>query len=258
MPLLTPEAAPCIPGRRVAALACLLLACAPPETAAHSSKVAMIEPAPGKQGNPQVTYGPQAGIVLAGEALCIQTPSDPSLPINHCFPVDKAGHADLPWLGRYAVGGRQPRQIEADLALELSERLRGVPVRVSPALRLGYLGAWARPGEHILPMDATLWDALLAAGGPSEGTAAIQVLRGSELLFQVNMAGTFAREAVLSNVGIRSGDLFLLHPGAVAPQRSTWDIIKESLAVSAQVCAVMGSLLSTWLTWDYLKKNGAI
>jgi hypothetical protein len=190
--------------------------------------------------------------------MCIQTPSDPSLPINRCFPVDQAGAVDLPWLGRYAVGGKLPRVIESSLSLELSEHLKGVPVRVRTAVRLGYLGAWARPGEHFLPTDATLWEALLAAGGPSAGMATVQVLRGSELMFQVNLAGSFPKETQLGNVGIRSGDLFLLHPGAIAPQRSTWEVIKEGLTVSAQVCAVMGSLLSTWLTWDYLKKNGAI
>lgn len=236
----------------------LLLACLCGTAAAQSNSVAMIESPAEKVGNPGVTQAGQPGAVQSGEALCIQTPSDPSLPINRCFPVDQAGRADLPWLGRYAVGGRQPRQIESDLALELSERLKGVPVQVRPAVRLGFLGAWARPGEHILPSEATLWDALLAAGGPAAGPATIQVLRGSEQMFQVNMTGSFPKQTQLAGVGIRSGDLFLLHPGAVPPQRSYWEILKEGLSVSFQVCAVVGSLLSTWVTIDYLKKTGAL
>lgn len=239
--------------------ACLALAsAAAAQPAPAGSKLAMIGPSLPPPSNSVATPSPAGGGLLAGEALCIATASDPALPINRCFAVDLAGYADLPWLGRVSVEGRQPAHLEAELFQKLTDRLKGQPLRVKPALRLGFIGTWARPGEHYVPADASLWDALLVAGGPGTGTAPVQILRGGQLLMQVSLAGAYPREALLKGVGIRSGDLFLLAPAQAPSSKTSWDILKEGLAVSAQLCAVMGSLLSAWLTWDYLKKNGAI
>lgn len=247
-------------GATLALAACLSLAPAtvPAQPAAPGPKLAMIGPSQPPASNPPVTHAPAGSRITAGEAMCIGTPSDPALPINRCFAVDMAGYADLPWLGRFAVEGKQPTHLEAELFQKLTDRLKGQPLRVRPALRLGFIGTWARPGEHYVPADASLWDALLVAGGPGASAAPVQILRGGELLMQVSLAGAYPRQALLKGVGIRSGDLFLLTPVQVPPAKSSWDILKEGLAVSAQLCAVMGSLLSAWLTWDYLKKNGAI
>lgn len=222
--------------------------------------LALVAPDPGKPipGSTLVTRDSSPDALVSGEALCLRTPADPSLPVNGCFAIDLAGNADLPWVGRVAVDGRNPLQVEAGLMADMGERLRGSPLKVKRAFRLGFVGSWARPGEHYLAQDATLWDALLAAGGPAGTYGTVQIMRGGDLMLQVSLMGAYPKEARLRGVGIRSGDLFLLMPIQGPPVKSSWEIIKESLAVSAQLAAVMGSLLSAWLTWDILKKGGAI
>lgn len=223
--------------------------------------MAMLAPSPeygSPPSNAEVTVDSAPGGLVAGEAMCVRTPSDPSLPVNGCYPIDQAGNVDLPWVGRIKVDGRTPTQMEGALVPQMSDRLRGAPLRVKPALRLGFVGVWARPGEHYLAQDATLWDALMVAGGPAGSNGTVQIMRSGELMLQVSLLGAYPKQALLKGVGIRSGDLFLLMPAPGPPSKTSWEIIKESLAISAQLAAVMGSLLSAWLTWDILKKGGAI
>lgn len=238
-------------------LAFLLASGAPAEPAREMAMVAPRPDAAAPQGNSGVTLDPPPGSLMAGEALCLRTPSEPSLPVNGCYAIDLAGHADLPWVGRIHLEGRNPAQAEGLLAVRMGERLRGTPLRVQPAYKLGFVGAWSRPGEHYLAHDATLWDAMLAAGGPAGTNGTVQIMRGGELMLQVSLMGAYPKQAILKGVGIRSGDLFLLMPAAAPPGKSPWDIFKETLSVSAQLAAVMGSLLSAWLTYDVLKKGGA-
>lgn len=215
------------------------------------------KPAPGSaQGMRDIAAIPPPARLASGEALRIQVPADSAAPLNGFFAIDLSGFADLPIVGRMQVGGRTPGEVETALSKSLGARLRGAAPRVSGAMRLGFVGTWARPGDQFLPADASLWDALLAAGGPAPGSQGVaQIMRGNDLLVQVSVLGDYAKQTTLRGVGIRSGDIFMLSPAFPPPQRSTWDVFKEGLSVTTQIMAVMGSLLSLWLTYDILQER---
>jgi hypothetical protein len=195
----------------------------------------------------------------AGEAMRLQVIPDTASPLNGGYPIDRAGFADLPWLGRFQVEGMTPSELEEALSDRLRDQLKGAAVHAFPAMRIGFLGNWARPGEHYVSMDASIWEAVLTTGGPlGGGLGVVQVMRGNDLMMQVNLNNDFAKQATLGGAGIRSGDVFLM-PMAIAPAaKSTWDSFKEGLTVSTQVLAVLGSLLSTYLTYVVLSDRGKL
>jgi hypothetical protein len=241
------------------ALTQLLLRVLPPILLPLSASVAKPAPVPAAQGIREVTPLLQPLRLASGEALRIQVPADSAAPLNGFYAIDLAGFADLPIVGRLQVGGRTPGEVETALSKSLGSRLRGTAPRVSGAVRLGFVGTWARPGDQFLPADASLWDALLAAGGPAPGSQGVaQIMRGSELLLQVNVLGDYTKQTTLRGVGIRSGDIFMLSPAFPPPQRTSWDVFKEGLSVTTQIMAVMGSLLSLWLTYDILRERNKL
>ena len=197
--------------------------------------------------------------MIAGEAMRILIVPDSASPLNRGFPIDGAGFADLPWIGRFQVQGLTPSEVESALVKRLKEKLKGASLRAFPAFRIGFLGSWARPGEHYLAPDASIWEAVLATGGPATGgLGVVQIMRGNDLMLQVNLNSPFAKEATLAGTGIRSGDLFVMPMSVPAPVKSAWDSFKEGLTVSTQVLAIMGSLLSTYLTYVVLTDRGKL
>lgn len=243
----------------MSALTRLLLRVLPSLLLLVSASVAKPARAPSVQGIREVTPFQQPLRLASGEALRIQVPADSAAPLNGFYAIDLAGFADLPIVGRMQVGGRTPGEVETALSKSLGSRLRGTAPRVSGAVRLGFVGTWARPGDQFLPADASLWDALLSAGGPAPGSQGVaQIMRGSELLLQVSVLGDYTKQTTLRGVGIRSGDIFMLSPAFPPPQRTSWDVFKEGLSVTTQIMAVMGSLLSLWLTYDILRERNKL
>jgi hypothetical protein len=209
---------------------------------------------------PQVKFQPIPPLrMTAGEAMRIQIVPDTASPLNRGYPIDQAGFADLPWLGRFQVQGMTPAEVESALSKRLKDKLKGSSLRAAPAMRLGFLGSWARPGEHYLSPDASIWEAVVTTGGPMVGgLGVVQIMRGSDLMMQVNLNNPFAKEATLGGTGIRSGDIFMMPMAVPVPVKSKWESFKEGLTVSTQILAVMGSLLSTYLTYVVLSERGKL
>ena len=209
---------------------------------------------------PQVTFQSIPPYrMMAGEAMRLLIAPDSASPLNGGFPIDQGGFAHLPWVGRFQVSGMTPAEVEAALLKRLKEKLKGASLRAFPAFRIGFLGSWARPGEHYLAPDASIWDAVISTGGPATGgLGVVQIMRGSDLMLQVNLNSPFAKEATLAGTGIRSGDLFVMPMVVPVPVKSAWDSFKEGLMVSTQVLAIMGSLLSTYLTYVVLSDRGKL
>ena len=123
----------------------------------------------------------------------------------------------------------------------------------SSALRIAFLGSWVRTGEVLLLPQATLWDAIMSIGGPIGGQLGVmQVIRGNETVLQVNLSQEIPRNTTLSGLGLRTGDVFILAPNYPPPTRNTWDMFREGLTVSLQVFALLGAVLSTYLTYTIL------
>ena len=120
-------------------------------------------------------------------------------------------------------------------------------------LRIAFLGSWVRTGEVLLLPQATLWDAIMSIGGPIGGQLGVmQVIRGNETVLQVNLSQEIPRNTTLSGLGLRTGDVFILAPNYPPPTRNTWDMFREGLTVSLQVFALLGAVLSTYLTYTIL------
>lgn len=100
------------------------------------------------------------------------------------FPVAQDGFLEFPLVGRLAVAGRLPREVQADLTKRLADGyLKAPQVSVSVAefrsRRVFVTGEVARPGPIALTGSLSLLEALAAAGSvaPTAGTEVVLVRR---------------------------------------------------------------------------------
>jgi hypothetical protein len=132
-----------------------------------------------------------------------------------------------------------------------------------PLIRVSLLGSWAKPREADLREDATLWDASLAAGGPTQWPPSmVQVMRKDTLLMQINLAHALARQTTLGSLRLQDGDV-LFHgfpppppPPPTPASKSAY--VKEGLNITIQILAIMSSLLFTYSTYTVLHDQGKL
>src|SRR2546426_2083743 len=73
----------------------------------------------------------------------------------------------LPAIGAVSLAGVLHAELEAHLTRHLSQFIREPVVHARPLIRIGIVGAVAKPGFYGVPADAVLSDALMVAGGPT-------------------------------------------------------------------------------------------
>jgi hypothetical protein len=123
-------------------------------------------------------------------------------------------------------------------------------------LRVAFLGNWINPGEMPLPSTTTLWEAALGAGGPAGTPGMVQILRNGALILQVNLAHEASRQSTLEGLGVRDGDV--VYQGFPPGPPNRWEQVRGGLNLTVQVLAIVGSALSTYLTYTVLQDQGKI
>ncbi|QTL05149.1 SLBB domain-containing protein [Aquabacter sp. L1I39] len=122
----------------------------------------------------------------AGDILAIALPGEPAL--NTDLPIDRRGRVTLPEVGQVEVAGRTVTEAGTLIRNALSKAYRDVG-RLAVTLKerrlyitvLGYVG---KPGEVDLPANATVQEAITAAGGLLQGAQLdkLQVRRGNRVI----------------------------------------------------------------------------
>jgi protein involved in polysaccharide export with SLBB domain len=191
---------------------------------------------------------PRSERLVAGNALTIDIPLDTAGIIRGGYPIDSAGFADLPIVGRVEVGGRTQDDVEAYLSERLSNYLKDTHLKVSPAWRITLLGHFTRQGQYYVPPNTTVWEAVRMAGGiAGERTLGkITVWRGGHEV-GIPFLDMYSQGRTLANGGFQSGDIVVVP----VPRDNTgaWYWIKETIGVTAQLTGIVTGVLTLYITY---------
>ena len=117
------------------------------------------------------------------------------------FPVNEAGMAVLPRIGRTQVTEELPAALEARLIREYARYLQHSSIEVSLLRRIQVLGAVRTPGLHPVDATMTLSDVLALAGGATtQGDPdRVEVMRnGQRLSTRLSVHTPIASSAIQS------------------------------------------------------------
>jgi protein involved in polysaccharide export with SLBB domain len=151
------------------------------------------------QGLAQVTPNGESLRLSPGDVILVSVPGQPEF--SGALTLDPAGKAPVPQIGDVALAGLTPAEAE----LVLRQRLRlydpsietvGVVLMSSLAtgMKVFLIGQVANPGEFTFNKIPTMWEILIAAGGPVENANLRQVrlireVEGSTQVSQYDFSG---------------------------------------------------------------------
>lgn len=192
-----------------------------PELRSRARQQAALVRARLRDGDFQV--GDRIRLAVAGESSLTDT-----------FTVQTGRLIDLPNIGHVSVSGLLRSELRDSLQARLGAFLRNPDVRAQPLIRLSVLGSVAQQGFYTVPVDITIDDLLMAAGGPA-GTANLERLRlqrgGEELWSSDELTESIARGRTLDELNVQAGDQLLV------PQRTQrdWRSIMQVVAIATTV-----------------------
>jgi protein involved in polysaccharide export with SLBB domain len=121
-------------------------------------------------------------------------------------------------IGEISLEGVLLSELDAHLATALGKYLRDPVVRATALIRLGIAGEVQAPGFYVLPRDALVTEALMAAGGPTRQAKVdgVRVERGRDRLWDAKaVRAAIADGRTLAQFDLRPGDRL------VVPREST-------------------------------------
>lgn len=162
------------PGRRLLiALVSVALACA------FSGRTALAQQGTAGGANPEKGYK-----IGAGDLIRIEVVGRPDLTGNQTVGTD--GTINLPGVGPVKAADRTTAELALDLSRRISLSQREIPQVIvtlveSRSRKVFVLGSVLIPGSYPLAEDASIWDAIAEAGGPTEDAnlSAVEVIPGS-------------------------------------------------------------------------------
>lgn len=197
---------------------------------------------------------PRSERFAAGAALTIDVPLDSAGIIRGGYPIDSAGFADLPVVGRIQVDGRTQEEVETYLAERLANYLKDTHLRVEPAWRITLLGHFTRQGQYYVPPNTTVWETARLAGGiAGERTLdKITVWRGGHEV-GIPFLDMYSQGRTLANAGFKSGDIVVVP----VPRDNTgaWYWIKETIGVTAQLTGIITGVITLYITYLVLQNQ---
>lgn len=151
------------------------------------------------------------GDLQIGDGVLLAVEGEPLL--SDTFVVSAARELTLPMVGQVPVRGVLYVEMEPYLTTAIGRQLRDPVVRARGFVRLLVTGGVARPGVYLVPADALLSDAVMAAGGLTADSrmsdmtaqrAGVPVIAGQQ------MKAALAEGRTLAQVNLRSGDELVL------------------------------------------------
>lgn len=132
-------------------------------------------------------------------------------------------------------------QLQSCLSQQLQQYVRNGVVRAIPLVSVGVLGAVVHPGYYRVPLQISLGDLLMVAGGPSPQAdmMRVQVRRGrATLLDDRTLRDAMVRRVPLDELGIDAGDEVLV---GTPPQRN-WLLITQIAGVATGLLLTLHTL----------------
>ena len=148
---------------------------------------------------------------------------EPSLNRSYISAVERDGTIFIPQAGSIPVAGATFAQVTQIIRAKLSNLLKRFDLHVSMArlrtMKVYVVGEVVRPGAYELTSLATASHALYAACGPTKSGSLrrIQVVRGNQVLSNLDFYDFFLKGDRSQDVHLQSGDTVVVTPiGAVA------------------------------------------
>ena len=132
--------------------------------------------------------------------------------------VSPEGQIFVPRVGAIDVAGSRYGDVQALIARQVSRQYRNFRVAVSVGRLHGITvyvtGFAAQPGSYTVSSLSTLVNAVLAAGGPSEGGSfrSIQVRRGGQLISDFDLYDLLLKGDKSADVLLQNGDVIYIAP----------------------------------------------
>jgi polysaccharide export outer membrane protein len=174
-----------------------------------------------------------------GDRIVLVVPGESAL--TDTFTVASGRTVQLPKLPPLALDSILRSELHAHLAPSIGRFLKDTLFQATPLIRFGVLGEVARPGYYSLSADASISDALMAAGGPTSDAdlPSTIVRRGS----RVAMSKRAVRDAMvagstLDQIGLGAGDELVV---AVRRERG-WAFVAQIAALATGVLIGLRSL----------------
>lgn len=136
--------------------------------------------------------------------------------------IDRDGRIFVPKVGAITVGGTRFGDVHDLIARQISRQYRNFDLDVSVARLKGltvYVTGFAqRPGAYSVNSLSTLVNAVLAAGGPSEGGSfrSIQLRRNGQLVSDFDLYDLLLRGDKSGDAALQNGDV--IHIAPAGPQ----------------------------------------
>jgi protein involved in polysaccharide export with SLBB domain len=134
-------------------------------------------------------------------------------------------------------------ELHAHLAQNVGRFLKDTLFQATPLIRFGVLGEVARPGYYHLSTDASISDALMAAGGPTSHADLPRsiVRRGSrDVMSKRAVRDAMAAGLTLDQVGLAAGDELVV--AETRGRRDSWTVAAQIAAVATGVLIGLNSL----------------
>lgn len=177
------------------------------------------------------------GDFQVGDRIILQVLNDAAL--SDTFSVAAGRVLPLTNLGMVPLTGVLRSELTAHLQRELGKYFKEPQVTATPLVRVGVLGAVARPGYYALSPDIVVTDAVMQAGGPSTNAdfARSIVRRGAQELFTSADFRVIAREGhTLDDMNLLAGDEIVV---GTRKQVSWMSVIQAATAVMTVVGLVV-------------------
>jgi protein involved in polysaccharide export with SLBB domain len=142
-----------------------------------------------------------------GDRILVHVDSEPQL--SDTFTVVFGPAVTLPIIGQLSLSGVTHQSLEPYLTREIGRYIRSPIVHAHPLVRIGVFGEVVRASYYLVNADATLSDAIMAAGGVT-GTAQIAsafITRNDSTVWPADsVRGALATGVSMDRFGVRSGD----------------------------------------------------
>lgn len=151
----------------------------------------------------------QEGDFHQGDLVLLQVQNEPAL--NDTLTVGANKEVMLPAaaVGTLSLDGVLMSELEETMTRYISQFIKDPVVRARPLLRLSIQGQVGQPGFHPIPADAPLAEALMVAGGTTEG-ADLDDSRierdGKAILEGRDLQRAIASGSTLSDLYLHGGD----------------------------------------------------
>ena len=175
-----------------------------------------------------------------GDRIVLVVPGDSAL--TDTFTVAAGRTLQFSKLPPLALDTVLRSELHEQLAKSIGRFLKDTLFQATPLIRFGVLGEVARPGYYRLSTEASISDALMAAGGPTSHAdlPSTIVRRGSrKVMSKSALRDAMVAGSTLDQIGLGAGDELVV---AGKKERVGWAVATQIAAVATGVLISLRSL----------------